>query len=555
MVPNVAVIGNGYWGKNLVRNFHALGVLKVVCDTRPEALEEAHAQFGVNTCYSPEAILNNPEIQAVAIAAPAVQHYELAKACLLAGKDVYVEKPLALRVEEGQELVKIAKARGRILMVGHILQYHPAILKVKELIRSGELGRMQYIYSSRLNLGKLRSEENILWSFAPHDISAILYLLDEEPVRVNARGGSYIDPKIFDTTLTTCEFQSGVMAHIFVSWLHPFKEQKLVIVGSKKMVVFDDVEKERKLVVYSHRIDWLNRMPVAHKDSGQVIQLAAEEPLRNECEHFLDSVITRKAPRTDGESGVQVLKVLDGCERSLRSQGISVALTGEVKPDYFADPTAVIDANCEIGAGTKIWHFSHVMSGSTVGRKCNFGQNVVISPGVKIGDRVKIQNNVSVYTGVELEDDVFCGPSMVFTNVINPRSHVERKHEYRRTLVKQGASIGANATIVCGSTVGRYAFVAAGAVVTKDVPDYSLVMGVPAVHAGWMCACGIRLPEAEQMTCAECGRRYEIEDGRCAEMVEEPVPDRLQEVIVLGPSIPAIENVKTILPMPVPVAA
>jgi UDP-2-acetamido-3-amino-2,3-dideoxy-glucuronate N-acetyltransferase len=440
-------------------------------------------------------------------------------------------------------------------MVGHILQYHPAILKLKELIRSGELGRMQYIYSSRLNLGKLRSEENILWSFAPHDISAILYLLEELPVRVNARGGSYIDSKIFDTTLTTCEFQSGVMAHIFVSWLHPFKEQKLVIVGSKKMAVFDDVEKERKLVVYSHRIDWLNRMPVAHKDGGQVIQLAAEEPLRNECEHFIESVITRATPRTDGESGVQVLKVLDGCEKSLRSQGISVALSDEVKLHYFADPTAVIDDNCEIGAGTKIWHFSHVMSGSTVGRKCNFGQNVVISPGVKIGDRVKIQNNVSVYTGVELEDDVFCGPSMVFTNVINPRSHVERKHEYRRTLVKKGASIGANATIVCGATVGQYAFVAAGAVVTKDVPDYSLVMGVPAAHAGWMCACGIRLPEGERVSCAECGRHYEIDNGLCAEVVQGPTTVKLPEVVIIGSSVPAIDNLDPALPMPVPVAA
>lgn len=553
MIPNVAVIGNGYWGKNLVRNFHALGVLKLVCDTRPEALEEAHATFGVQTCYSPDALLANPDIQAVAIAAPAAQHHELAKACLLAGKDVYVEKPLALRVEEGQELVDLAERRGRILMVGHILQYHPAILKLKELIRSGDLGRIQYIYSSRLNLGKLRSEENILWSFAPHDISAILYLLEEVPARVHATGGSYIDQKIFDTTLTTCEFQSGVMAHIFVSWLHPFKEQKLVIVGSKKMAVFDDVEKERKLVVYSHRIDWLNRAPVAYKDGGQIIELEAGEPLRNECEHFLESVIARKAPRTDGRSGVEVLRVLDGCERSLRSQGISVSLK-EKKPSYFAHPTAVIDENCEIGTGTKIWHFSHVMSGSKVGKNCNFGQNVVISPGVVIGNRVKIQNNVSVYTGVEIEDDVFCGPSMVFTNVINPRSHIERKHEYRGTLVKQGASIGANATIVCGATLGRHSFVAAGAVVTKDVPDYALVMGVPAVQAGWMCACGIRLPEGEQVQCAECGRNYQIGNGQCSETLPEiSVPE--PQVVAIGASAPEDIDTDLTVRLPLPIAA
>src|SRR5262249_23677004 len=163
-----------------------------------------------------------------------------------------------------------------------------------------------------------------------------------------------------------------------------------------------------------------------------------------------------------------------------------------VKLSNSPHSTAVIDSNCEIGRDTKIWHFSHVMDGAKIGAGCNIGQNVVISPGVTIGNNVKIQNNVSVYTGVELEDDVFCGPSMVFTNVINPRSHINRKHEYRRTLVKRGASIGANATVVCGVTLGRYSFVAAGAVVTRDVPDYALVMGVPAEHMGWMCYCGTR---------------------------------------------------------------
>jgi UDP-2-acetamido-3-amino-2,3-dideoxy-glucuronate N-acetyltransferase len=518
MLPKIAVIGNGYWGKNLVRNFHALGVLKYVCDSRDEALQEAHDQFGVDTCSSLRVLLNDPDIQGVAIAAPAAQHYQLAKECLLAGKDVYVEKPLSLRVDEGQELVEIAEARQRILMVGHILQYHPAILKLKELIGSGELGRIQYIYSSRLNWGKLRSEENILWSFAPHDISAILYLLDEVPVSVTASGGSYINPQIYDTTLTACEFQSGVKAHIFVSWLHPFKEQRLVIVGAQKMAVFDDVEIERKLVIYSHSIDWLNRLPIAHKAEGQTVPLPAEEPLRKECEHFIESIVTRKSPRTNGRNGVQVLEVLEACERSLHGQVVSVPVH-EAATKYFADPTAIIDSGSEIGLGTKIWHFSHVMTRSRIGCYCNLGQNVVISPGVKIGDRVKIQNNVSVYTGVELEDDVFCGPSMVFTNVINPRSHVERKHEYKRTLVRRGASIGANATIICGVILGKYCFVAAGAVVTSDVPDYALVMGVPAIQAGWVCVCGDRLREPTNVKCNSCGRSYIIEDGYCRELI------------------------------------
>jgi UDP-2-acetamido-3-amino-2,3-dideoxy-glucuronate N-acetyltransferase len=521
MLPNIAVIGNGYWGKNLVRNFHGLGVLKCVCDTRTSSLDEARAQFGVDTCSSPEALLKNPEIQGVAIAAPAAQHFELAKACLLAGKEVYVEKPLALRIEDGQELVKIAAERHRILMVGHILQYHPAIVKLRELISCGELGRIQYIYSSRLNWGKLRSEENILWSFAPHDISAILYLLDEAPVSVTATGGSYVNPQIYDTTLTACDFQSGVKAHIFVSWLHPFKEQRMVIVGGKKTAVFDDVEKERKLVLYSHRIDWLNRLPVARSEEGQIVLLPAEEPLRNECEHFVESMISRRNPRTDGNSGVQVLEVLDACERSLRAQAMRVQVR-ERTMKYFAASTALLDSGCEIGSGTRIWHFSHVMCNSWIGRDCSLGQNVVVSPGVRIGDRVKIQNNVSLYTGVELEDDVFCGPSMVFTNVINPRSHIERKHEYKRTLVKQGASIGANATILCGVTLGRYCFVAAGAVVTRDVPDYALVIGVPAVQSGWICLCGVRIPEAREVSCSACGRNYLIVNGECQETSDTP---------------------------------
>ncbi|MEW6207821.1 MAG: acyltransferase [Acidobacteriota bacterium] len=190
-----------------------------------------------------------------------------------------------------------------------------------------------------------------------------------------------------------------------------------------------------------------------------------------------------------------------------------------MEKNYFIHESSYVDEPCEIGEGTKIWHFSHVMKNSVVGRRCNIGQNVVILPDVRIGDNVKIQNNVSVYTGVELEDDVFCGPSMVFTNVVNPRSHVPRKDEYRKTLVKRGASIGANATVVCGNTIGRYAFIGAGAVVTKDVPDYALIVGNPGRVVGWMCQCGIkldlsrRMDESEQATCNACGKKYAKENG------------------------------------------
>jgi len=193
-------------------------------------------------------------------------------------------------------------------------------------------------------------------------------------------------------------------------------------------------------------------------------------------------------------------------------------------PPYFAHQSAYVDEGCEIGEGTKIWHFSHVMTGATIGRHCNIGQNVVIAPDVVVGNNVKIQNNVSVYTGVVLEDDVFCGPSTVFTNVINPRSHISRKHEYRQTIVRRGATLGANSTIVCGHTVGRHAFVGAGAVVTRDVPDYALVLGNPARMAGWVCECSARLSAgrdgAARLVCRECGSAYELLDERVLRLLE-----------------------------------
>jgi len=529
--PSVAVIGSGYWGKNLVRNFNSLGALKLICDKSKIILGNFKEQYPeVETCLALNEILNRSDIEGVVIATPAETHFNIARESLLAGKHVYVEKPLVLREEEGHELIDLAQKSSRALMVGHLLQYHPVFVRLKEMALSGALGRINYIYSNRLNLGKIRREENILWSFAPHDISMILSLAGEQPERLMTTGGNYLHQKIADVTTTHMEFPSGLQAHIFVSWLHPFKEQKLVVVGDKKMAVFDDtLPWEDKLLLYAHQINWKNNMPVPTKADPERVDIDQEEPLRQECQHFLNCITDGKIPLTDGEEGLRVLRILNASQASLNDNGRMISLgvnsdkpqaasmaesvgfdsssvTRYSSPGVFVHPTAVIDEGAEIGTGSKIWHFSHVLGGSKIGENCNIGQNVVIGPDVTIGGQCKIQNNVSVFKGVTLEDGVFCGPSMVFTNIYNPRAEIRKMNQVRATLVKKGATIGANATIICGSTLGRYCFIGAGAVVNKSVPDHGLVVGNPARQIGWACECGERLTEDQE--CLTCEKQY-----------------------------------------------
>ena len=530
MSPNVAVVGNGSWGRNLVRNFFELGALRTVCDDNPlaeAAVLEKYPRIAFARDYS--AVLSDEATQAVVIATPAALHFEMAERALESGKDVFVEKPLALSAEQGEQLVEMAARHGRILMVGHILQYHPAVRKLKELVDIGALGRIEYLYSNRLNIGRIRTEENILWSFAPHDISVVLGLLGEEPQSITCEGGFYLNQQVADVTMSQFRFASGVRAHILVSWLHPFKEQRLVVVGSEKMAVFDDTA-ANKLVLYPHRVEWKDRIPTALKAEAEPVALDNSEPLRNECQHFLDCLISRRSPLTDGREGLRVLRVLDACQASLEGRPATAAPAR----GWFAHPTAAIDEPCEIGAGTKIWHFSHILKGAKIGERCIFGQNCQVAEGVVIGNNVKVQNNVSIYAGTEIEDDVFLGPSCVLTNVTNPRAQVNRHALYEKTVLRRGATVGANATIVCGIELGRYCFIGAGAVVTKSVPDYALMAGNPARQTGWMSRHGHRLPSPDAdgiMRCAESGFRYrEVEPGvvRCLDLAEDaPLPTSL----------------------------
>lgn len=454
---HVVVVVCGYWGKNLIRNFAELGVLVGVLDDDRAVAESFLQTYPQLHVYSSlDEVLSDPEVRAIVVATPAATQGAVVERALTADKDVFVEKPLALSLERGEKLVRIADERGRLLMVGHLLWYHPAVLRLRDLIASGELGRIQYVYSNRLKVGKIRREENILWSFAPHDISVILGLVGERPVSIEASGGNYLYQNVADVTVSLLGFPSGVKAHIFVSWLHPYKEQKLVVVGDKKLAVFDDMSADGKLALYPHSIEWKDHLPVANRAEADIVPVTMEEPLRNECRHFLECIETRQRPRNDGREGLRVLQVLQSCQDSLASTAKDSTPRVESIPEreYFAHATAEVDEGVEIGAGTKIWHVSHIITGSRVGRNCNIGQNVVIGPRAVVGNGCKIQNNVSIYQRVVLEDEVFCGPSMVFTNVINPRSAIVRKHEYLETLVRRGATLGANCTIVCGVTIG-----------------------------------------------------------------------------------------------------
>ena len=297
------------------------------------------------------------------------------------------------------------------------------------------------------------------------------------------------------------------------------------------MAVFDDTNPwEDKLLLYPHQINWKKNLPVPTKADPERVDIEQEEPLRQECRHFLDCIANGTQPITDGHEGLTVLKILNASQASLNDNGRNIKLDPSADADLeaeailpmpsaistmrndqahgvFVHPSAIVDDNVKIGRGTKIWHFSHILSNSKIGENCNIGQNVVIGPDVDIGRGCKIQNNVSVYKGITLKDNVFCGPSMVFTNVYNPRAGIRKMEQVRPTLVKTGATIGANATIVCGITLGRYCFIGAGTVVNKNIPDYALVVGNPAKQIGWACECGERL--SDNLECLVCERKYE----------------------------------------------
>jgi len=331
----LAVIGAGYWGPNLIRNFYGINrdSIRFVCDQDTAALGKLRSSFqGVEFVSDYNLVLNSSEVDAVVIATQPASHFDLSKEALEKGKHVFVEKPLALHANEAEELLSLSRSKNRVLMVGHLLRYHPAVKLLKDYVEKGELGEIFYIYSTRVNLGKVRHDENALWSFAPHDIAVIMYLMGCKPISVSAVGQSYLRTGVEDVVFLTVLFEGNRMAHIHVSWLDPHKIRKLTVVGNKKMAVFDDMEASEKIRIYDKGVDYFpgvkSYTEAVSLRVGDILipRVQMKEPLRVECEHFIECVEHGKRPLTDAEEGVVVVRVLEGAQESMRLSGSLVQL-------------------------------------------------------------------------------------------------------------------------------------------------------------------------------------------------------------------------------------
>jgi len=316
--PTVAVVGCGRWGRNLVRNFAELGALHSVCDIDQAVAQEFSQRFNV-PALSLDSVLQS-DCDGTAFASPAALHAQQSSMALAAGKHVFVEKPLALTVGDGQKVKNLAKSHNKILMVGHLLHYHPLVIELIRLIHSGRLGVIKHIVANRLNFGTIRLEEDVIWSFAPHDLSIILAIFDQVPTRVSVEATAILNPKLADVASMHLDFAGGSTARVTVSWLNPYKEQKLSVIGTEGHMVFDDtLEWDQKLVIYDHKVDLRDGRPVAIKAKPTRITVPQKEPLKEECAHFLTSIRQGSVPRTDVVEALRVLAVLEAATRARRT--------------------------------------------------------------------------------------------------------------------------------------------------------------------------------------------------------------------------------------------
>jgi predicted dehydrogenase/serine acetyltransferase len=478
---SVGVAGVGYWGTNVARVLDGLDGCELgwCCDTDPARLEPLRSRYPDARLTSElEELLADEELDAVAVATPVADHAETARRVLEAGKHCFVEKPLAQRPEEARRLCELAAERGRVLMVGHLLEFHPGIVTLKRLLAEGELGDVHYIHSQRLNLGKLRADENALWSLGAHDVSVALMLTGEFPTEVGARGESYVRDGVEDVVFAFLRFPSGVVAHLHLSWLDPHKERRLTVVGSRRMASFDDMATERKLTVFDKGFDPGANPPddfVARSGESRSPEVSDEEPLRLELAHFAECVRDEGRPRTDGESGLRVVTVLDALQRSLDEGGVPVRLGEGVRIGGHV----VIHPGAEIGSGVRIGDHAQIRDGAVIGADSTIGSFVSVDPEVVVGERVSVQTRCYLAKGTTIEDDAFLGPGVTIANDDTMGRHPAGE-ELQGATLRRACRIGAGAVLCPGVEVGEEAFVAAGAVVAADVPARAVVMGVPA---------------------------------------------------------------------------
>lgn len=473
----IAIVGAGYWGKNLIREFYNLNVLDMVIEQDENLLNEIKNNYNIKTSSNIQDVLNKNYITGIVIATPSETHYTIAKQCLDRNKNIFIEKPFTLDYNKSLELHNLSIQKNLKIMVGHILHYNLYIIKLKSLLKNNTIGQIKSIVTNRFSYGKIRSNENVLWSFAPHDISLIYSLLKNSSNQEPLLNIKYIDSKTHCSNISESNIfleSNNIKVNINVSWLKPYKESSITIVGTKGILYFDDVKKTLSLTKYN-----LLKQNILINDYIT--------PLKNECLHFVNCLINNKIPYTNSFEALYGIRLIENIINHNNYNLDPISISEHNNPinsnDYYLDSTSIIDNNTTIGKNTKIWHYTHVCESSIIGQNCNIGQNCYIGKNTIIGNYCKIQNNVSVYDGVICEDYVFLGPSCVFTNDLNPRVEYP-KNSYKKTYIKYGATIGANATILCDLTIGRYALIGAGSVVVRDVPEYAVMVGNPAKQIG-----------------------------------------------------------------------
>ena len=518
----VGVIGAGHWGPNLIRNLHESGRSRVVAigDRDARRLERIAARYPDVSCVpTADAVLERDDLDAVVIATPTSTHHAFARAALERGLHVFVEKPLARTVAEAEDLVALAARAGRVLLVGHVFLFNEGVRAVKERIDAGSLGNVQYVQSVRSNLGPVRTDVSALWDLAAHDVSIFGFWLGGPPLRATGKGAVYLNPGIEDVVFATLEYPGGVLANLHATWLSPRKVRQITVVGDRQMLVVRRHGPRRA----GARPRQGRHRPARRSAGGrQLRELSVVDPRRRRHDaarargraaarrvRALPRLHPRRRDPGRRPGGGHRGRARPGRDRALAAQRQRRGRAVSVSPPrgVSVHPQALCESD-RIGPETRIWAFAHVMAGARIGARCNIGEAVFVESDVVIGDDVTVKNGVALYNGVTLDDETFVGPQAVFTNDLRPRSgRFKRPVEtFLPTPVARGATVGANATVLCGHAIGAWGMVAAGAVVVDDVAPHALVAGVPALRVAWVCMCAETL--GEDLRCGRCGREY-----------------------------------------------